>query len=243
MQPVQVVPALDEVEDRGAGGGPGGPGLVVEHSRLMVAKNDSASALSQHWPVRPTDKRDAELVGQGGVLGAGVLAAAVGVEDHPGCGRAGGDGVGQGVGDQVGAQVVGQGPADDPAGGEVDDGGQVQPALPGRDVGDVAAPAGVDRRGVGREVAADQVRPGRRRPGRGSWSAASGCGARPRSPAARISRATRLRPVPMPSSAQLGVDPRGAVGALGLGVDRRDLLGQLGVGDARRAEGCRLRWA
>jgi hypothetical protein len=23
---------------------------------LMVAKNDSASALSQHWPVRPTDR-------------------------------------------------------------------------------------------------------------------------------------------------------------------------------------------
>ena len=75
----------------------------------------------------------------------------------------------QGLVDQVGAQMVGGGPADDPARGEVDDGGQVEPPFPGVDVGDVAAPAGVDRGGVGGEVPPDQIRAGARRPGRGSW--------------------------------------------------------------------------
>lgn len=34
-----------------------GQAEVPSSSRLMVEKNDSASALSQHWPVRPTDSR------------------------------------------------------------------------------------------------------------------------------------------------------------------------------------------
>lgn len=34
-----------------------GQALVSSSSRLMVAKSDSASALSQHCPVRPTDSR------------------------------------------------------------------------------------------------------------------------------------------------------------------------------------------
>src|SRR5271169_5842771 len=38
----------------------------------------------------------------------------------------------------LGAHVIGQGPADDPAASQVDDRRQVGPALPGRDVGDVA---------------------------------------------------------------------------------------------------------
>jgi len=55
--------------------------------------------------------------------------------------------------------VIGQGVADDPPGRDVDDGGQVQPALPGGDVGYVAAPAGVELGCVGGEVPSDPVRP------------------------------------------------------------------------------------
>ena len=43
----------------------------------------------------------------------------------------------QGVGDQRGAHVRGGLPADHHAGGQVDDRGQVQPALAGAQVGDV----------------------------------------------------------------------------------------------------------
>ena len=58
---------------------------------------------------------DAVLVGQAPVLGAGVLTAAVGVEDHPGCGRRLATASVRACVDQVGAQVVGGGPADDAA--------------------------------------------------------------------------------------------------------------------------------
>jgi hypothetical protein len=76
--------------------------------------------------------------------------------------------------------VVRQGVADDAAGGDVDDGGEVEPPFPGGDEGDVAAPAGVDLGGVGGEVPADPVRP-RRRPGPRSWSSSA---ASPPGPAA-----------------------------------------------------------
>jgi hypothetical protein len=64
----------------------------------------------------PADREpDAVRVGEAGVLVAGVLAAAVGVEYQPGRGPSLGEGVGEGGVDQVGAEVVGDGPADDPA--------------------------------------------------------------------------------------------------------------------------------
>ena len=202
------------------------------HSPFNEAKNDSATALSQHCPVRPTDSRSRSRSARLGVLPGRVLTAAVGVEDHPRVGVAAGDGVAQRVGDQVGAQVVGDRPADDPARAQVDDGGQVQPALPGVDVGDVAAPAGVD---LGRRRRRSRGGPGPAapsRPGRARWSCATVSASVPRSPAARISRATRLRRDPVAAALQGGVDARGAVAALRLGVDVGDLLGQLRVGRA-----------
>ena len=63
-----------------------GQGRRSSSSALRVAKKDSATALSQHWPVRPIDSAHPCVVGEAGELGAGVLAAAVGVEDHPGAG-------------------------------------------------------------------------------------------------------------------------------------------------------------
>ena len=55
VQPSAVEPG-DVVHGRVAGGGAGGPGLLVEALAFRDAKNDSASALSQHCPVRPLDK-------------------------------------------------------------------------------------------------------------------------------------------------------------------------------------------
>src|ERR1035441_3649836 len=89
-----------------------------------------------------------------------VLAAPVGMEDHPGGRIAGGDGHVEGGGDQAGAHVRGDRPADDGTGVQVEDGGEVRPAVPGPDAGRVTAPAGVRQRGG--EVAADQVRRGDR---------------------------------------------------------------------------------
>jgi hypothetical protein len=55
------------------------------------------------------------------------------------------------VDDQLGAHVVGHRPAGDPPRVEVLDGGQVQPALPGPEVGDVGDPDAI--RAVGGEGA------------------------------------------------------------------------------------------
>ena len=59
------------------------------------------------------------------------------------------------VDDELGAHVIGHRPADDPARVGVLDGGEVDPALPGAQVGDVGHPQHV---GLGRaEVALDEV--------------------------------------------------------------------------------------
>jgi hypothetical protein len=58
------------------------------------------------------------------------------------------------VGDQLGAHVIGHAPADDPA-RDVLHRDQVEPALPGSEVGDVGDPEPVGRRG--QEGAVDEV--------------------------------------------------------------------------------------
>ena len=46
----------------------------------------------------------------------------------------------EGVDDQIGVGRVGHGPTDDPSGVEVDDAGEVEPALRGPELGDVGGP-------------------------------------------------------------------------------------------------------
>jgi hypothetical protein len=155
---------------------------------------------------------DAVVLGQGGVFGGGVLAAAVGVEDDAGRGVAGGQGIGEGVGGQFGAQVIGHGVAGDPAGGNVDDGGQVEPALAGGDVDDVATPAGVQPAGVGGEVTADQAGPGRCR-GVGDGGALPPSGGLALQAPGSHELGDALAAVPVTAAGQFSVHPRRPVPA------------------------------
>src|SRR5580693_5958707 len=156
MQPGAVVPG--DVLDHGPSvPGPGRPGCGLDQLALERGEERLGQRVVPALAGPPDREGDLALVGEGGVGGGCVLAAAVGVEDHAGLGVAGGDRVGQGAGDQLGAQVVREGEPDDAAGGDVDDGGEVEPALPGGEVGDVAAPPLVDLRGVGGEVPADRI--------------------------------------------------------------------------------------
>ena len=75
------------------------------------------------------------------------------------------------VGDELGAEVVGHRPADDAAAVQVLNGDEVQPPLPGTQVGDVCDPAAV--RGAGCEVAVEKIVRRRARLGRGSSSSAT----------------------------------------------------------------------
>lgn len=136
---------------------------------------------------RPPDRQgDLAVLGEGSVGSRRVLAAPIGVEDYARTRVTDGDRVGQRVRDQFRAQVVREGVADDAAGGDVDDGDEIKPAFPSRDVSDVAVPAGVDPGGVGGEVPPDPVpapasttgRPASLRPAshRGQNCPARGCG-------------------------------------------------------------------
>ena len=73
-------------------------------------------------------------------ISAGVLAAAVGVEDQFGSRLAMSKRHAPGREDQLGVDVLVHGPADDPTAVDIHDAGQVEPALLGGDVGDVPDP-------------------------------------------------------------------------------------------------------
>ncbi len=78
------------------------------------------------------------LLEQSAKSAAAVLASTVAVEDCVFQSRAGAEGLAQSIDDELRAQVICQCPADDFARAEVDDDGQVEPALRGGDKGYVA---------------------------------------------------------------------------------------------------------
>jgi hypothetical protein len=124
VQPGAVVPG-DVLHDRAAGRRPGRPCLVAGELAFERGEKLSATALSQHWPLRPTDKVTRQSSAKAANAAEVYCPAPVGMEDHPGRGVPGGDRVGQRVRGQFGAQVIGEREPDDAAGGDVDDGGQV----------------------------------------------------------------------------------------------------------------------
>ena len=83
---------------------------------------------------RPDDSEAVQMLPE---LGRSILTSAVGMEYRTLADLVSGGGHGEGVTDQVGAHVLGHRPADHLFGAAIDDRGQVEPALPGLDVGDV----------------------------------------------------------------------------------------------------------
>src|ERR1019366_8133156 len=108
------------------------------------------------FSLAPDREHYAVMTGELAVVGTGVLASSVGMEDQSTFGTAVGERHGEGVRDELGAHVLGQGPPDDSTRRQVDDGGQVGPPLPGGDVGDVTDIATVNLLARS-EVAPDQV--------------------------------------------------------------------------------------
>src|SRR6266700_6752720 len=89
------------------------------------------------------------------VICRGILNAAIGMVDQAGTSSLRRDRHPQGCQRQVSSQMIRHRPADDPSGVEVQDRGQIEPALISLDVGDVGQPNTVWR--VGDEVAVKQV--------------------------------------------------------------------------------------
>jgi len=74
------------------------------------------------------------------IIAAGVLNAAIGVEEQLGWGTAMQQGHGQSIENQSGVNALAHGPTDDFAAVEVQDGREVKPAFPGLNIGDVGHP-------------------------------------------------------------------------------------------------------
>ena len=131
-------------------------------------------------------------------LAAAVLAAPVRVEDQSGCRLAPEPRHAQGIRDQAGLYVGLHAPAQHLTAEQVDHGGQVQPALAGGDVGDVAGPDPVGR--IHRELAVEQVgRNGQRMFAVGGDDSGTHCGIARQLGAAKQSRTRQ------PSTATAGV--------------------------------------
>ena len=117
--------------------------------------------------------------------------------------------------------VVGHRPAHDHPRVQVLDDGQVQPALPRRDVGDVRHPRLV------RPPSGSNCRSRRLSATGRSWLESvvqrNFRAVLAAMPCSRISLATVLTQQPWPRAVQLGVDARAAVAGLDLGVDGLDL--------------------
>src|SRR3954451_24841301 len=160
-------------------------------------------------------------------FGGRVLGAAVGMEDHSGRWIPGRDGHVQGVGDQAGAHVVGDRPAHHPAAVQIDHGGQIGPAVPRLDVGDVAAPLPVRR--LGAELPPDQVRCADR-PAPGDGGALPRLRVAPSQPSGAHEPPDPPEPQPVSDRGQLGAHPPHAGVAAGVGMQLAHDRDQLGVG-------------
>jgi hypothetical protein len=156
---------------------PGWPGTIVAQCVLQRGGERLCQGVVPALSGAADRQPDVELIGQDSQFATGVPAAAIGREDHRRGRSAGSAGSPKCVADRLGAQVVSRCPADHTAGGDVDDRGRVEPALVGGDVGDVAAPAAVERGRVGPKVATDQGGGGRTRADRESSCGADVCGA------------------------------------------------------------------
>src|SRR5829696_8684262 len=198
------------------------------HSPFRDAKNDSASALSQHWPVRPLDKMTARSAASVASSPLVYWQPRSAWNTTPGAGSRAATALVSASQASPVRSCSALGEPDHPARGDVDHGGQLQPPFPGWNVGDVATPAGVDRSGVDGEVTADQVCPGggRRIGDRGPLPPARPAPAQARS---AHQPGHPLSGVPAPLATQLRMDPRGAIAALGRLVCLADVLGELVV--------------
>jgi hypothetical protein len=160
-----------------------------------------------------------------------TLAAPVGMKDTSVGEFAVVGGHGDRVDHQAGLHMIGQRPADDSLAVTVNDGRQIQPSLPGGNVGDIADEFAARRRGG--EVPADQVRGGRR--GRiGLGGAPPGPGLAGDQPESAHQCPDQLGRDGHPATREGGVHPPVAVGAVRVIEDLVDQFGQHFPADQRR---------
>src|SRR5215218_7752897 len=152
----------DVFHGRVACGGAGGPGLVVEALAFQGGEERLGERVVPALAGAARRQADREIVGEGGVVAAAVLATLVRVEHHPGAGsRAATALVSASQASSVRSCSVRR--SRPPGGRRCRSRWPGTASLPRSGRSDVATPAGVDRGGVDGEVPADQVGSGGRR--------------------------------------------------------------------------------
>ena len=160
---------------------------------------------------------------------ADVLTALVAVVNEAGLRPAAGEGHLERVDDELGAHVFGHAPADDATRVGVLDGGEIEPALPGPQVGDVGDPE--DAGGLGAKAALDEI-VGDANAGDADRRAPTLLGDQPGDPGLAHETLDALaRDLDAVSHAQLGVDPGRPVDLAVRGPDLLDALRQPGVAE------------
>ena len=134
-----VVKGLDVIENGERGGAVGfkfsalRQGFVLERGKEALCQGIIIAASLRAHALNETG------AGQTGAqLPGGVLAAAIRMEESILSNQAGSQGLIQSGNDEIGVKGVGEFPAQDHAAKAVNDHGQIEPALGGGDVGDIA---------------------------------------------------------------------------------------------------------
>ena len=121
-------------------------GITIGVVALVDELGFQCAEKALHRGIVPAIRLAAHRLGDGGrpqdlaVIASGVLAAAIGVMNETRPWTAPLDCHGQGGDGEFGAHMLAHRPADDFSGEQIEDHGQVEPALAGRDVGDVRQP-------------------------------------------------------------------------------------------------------
>ncbi len=216
---MRVVPAFDELEHRDARLDLRAEAVAIK--KLALERGEEALAhrvvvcvadRSHRWPHAGLPAAFAEG-------DRGVLTALIGVMDHLARPPLEQRHV-EGLEDELGPQMGLHRPADDSAAPRVQHDREIEEARPRRDVGDVSDPETIRSRDD--EVAGNQVR-------RGSRVTIAHCRERPLSPRHALQAtpshetSDSLSAHKRPSSAELSVHPRSAVGPLGPMMNLADL--------------------
>ena len=152
-----VEPPLDPTDQITARIGSGGPSPAVSELAFHRAEPALSDRVVPAHPSRSHRLHDTVVLAQLTEGSRRVDRPSVAVKDQTvDVAASDGDGHGERVGAEPGAHLIRCGPADHPTGEQVDDGGQVEPALTGVQIRNVAAPH--DVRGGRVELAPDVVR-------------------------------------------------------------------------------------
>ncbi len=152
---MRVVPTFDELEHRPARFVARTKGIAIQQFALQCGKEALTQGVVIAIPGRAHGRPHPGLSAPLPEGQRGVLAALVGVVDHPRWMPLP-DGHLQGGEYQFRAQVSGHGPPNHPAAPGIDHHSQIQEPGPGRDIGDVSHPELIWPRSS--EIAGDQIR-------------------------------------------------------------------------------------